>query len=308
VWPFRGRAQPSTPVIGFLHPGSPNPATAREFRRGLADAGYVEGQNARIEYRWGEGRYERLDSLAADLADRKVDVIVAVSGASARAAKRATTTIPIVFMSGVDPVGDGLVASLAHPGGNITGISFLFGELHPKRLELISELMPYAKSVALLVNPTFVRTEQVVSEVQEAVRAKGIQLHTLKAATEAEIDTAFGAVAALHADALILGSDPFFDGEGERIVALAARHTVATIYPWRDFVDRGGLMSYGPNLTLVSREVGLYTAKILQGAKPINLPVEQPTKFELVINLKAAKALGLDIPASLLAQADEVIE
>jgi putative tryptophan/tyrosine transport system substrate-binding protein len=297
-------------VIGYLHfasPGSGSPFLDA-LRQGLRETGYVEGQNVAIEYRWAEGNYDRLPRLAADLATRKVDVIVAVSGPSALAAKRASSAIPIVFMTGGDPVADGLADSLARPGGNTTGVSFLFVELHPKRLELLSDLLPRAKIIALLVNPNLSFTEAVVRAVQKAAGAKGIGLHILKAGTESEIDASFATLAQRDPDALLVASDPFFDSRHEQLVALASRYAVPTIYPWRIFADAGGLISYGPNLTAVERQLGTYAGKILNGAKPADLPVQQPTTFELVVNLKTAKSLGLTVPPSILARADEVIE
>jgi putative ABC transport system substrate-binding protein len=303
------RAQQKTmPVIGYLHLASPGSKSQflDALRQGLSETGYVEGQNVAIEYRWAEGDYDRLPALAADLATRKVDVIVAVSGPSARAAKSASSAIPIVFMTGGDPVADGLVDSLARPGGNITGVSFLFVELHPKRLELLSDLLPHAKVIALLVNPNLSFTESVVRAVQEAARAKKLQLPILKAGAEG--DAAFATLAQRHVDALLVGSDPFFDSRHDQLVALASGYAVPTIYPWRIFADAGGLISYGPNLTAVERQLGNYAGRILKGERPSDLPVQQPTTFELVVNLKTAKELGLTVPPSILARADEVIE
>ena len=302
--------QMAMPVIGFLHFASPDPAASQlaDFRQGLSEAGYIEGQNVAIEYRWAENHYDRLPGLAADLVSRKVDVIVAVGNRSALAAKSASSTIPIVFMTGIDPVGEGLVASIARPGGNITGLSFLFSDLHPKRLELLADLLPHAGVVALLVNPSFSSAGSVIHGVQEAARAKGMQLHILKAGNESEIDAAFATLVQMHADALLVGSDGFFDSRHEQIVTLASRYSVPTIYSWRLYVDAGGLISYGPNLMAVTRHLGIYVGKIVSGAKPADLPVQQPTTFELVVNLKTAKALGLTIPPLILARADEVIE
>jgi putative ABC transport system substrate-binding protein len=247
--------------------------------------------------------------LAADLVGRKVDLIMASSPPSALAAKNATSTIPIVFRGGGDPVGGGLVASLARPGGNLTGVSFIPNELTAKRLELLSELVPQAGVIALLVNPTnSTNTDRVIRDVQEAARTKGLQLHVLKATSESEIDTAFASLVQLHAGALVVGADPFLSGQREQLVALASRHAVPAIYAWREFAAAGGLMSYGASLTSAFRLVGIYAGKILKGAKPADLPVEQPTKFEFILNLKTAKALGLDVPFHLQQLADEVLE
>jgi len=278
------------------------------FRQGLSEAGYVEGQNLAIEYRWAEGNYDRLPALAADLVGRKVDLIMASSPPSALAAKSATSTIPIVFRSGADPVGDGLVASLARPGGNLTGVSFIADELTAKRLELLSELVPRVGVIALLMNPNNATAERVIRDVQEAARTKGLQLHILKASSESEIDTAFASLVQLHAGALVVGADPFLSGRREQLVALASRRAVPSIYAWREFAASGGLISYGPSLTSAFRLVGHYAGKVLKGAKPADLPVQQPTTLELVINLKTAQALGLTIPPSLLQRADQVIE
>jgi putative ABC transport system substrate-binding protein len=302
--------QKATPVIGWLGISTPGPSapSLAAFRHGLSETGYVEGQNVAIEYRWAEGRYDRLPSLAADLVGRKVDVIVASSGdPAAYAAKNATSTIPIVFTSG-DAVGYGFVASLARPGGNLTGLSFLNPGLNPKRFELLSELVPRAKVIALLVNPNSSSPDHAIRAVQEAARPKGVQLHILEASTESEIDAAFTSLVQRQAGALVVSSDPFFYGRREQLVALAVRHTVPTIYEWRQFVVEGGLTSYGASITAVNRQVGIYAGKILKGAKPADLPVLQPTTFELVINLKTAEALGLTIPPSILSRADEVIE
>jgi|HubBroStandDraft_6_1064221.scaffolds.fasta_scaffold220054_1 putative ABC transport system substrate-binding protein len=308
VWPSPLSAQQKAmPVIGYLGAATPSLAALNvaALRQGLSETGYVEGQNLTIEYRWAEGRLDRLSALVADLVGRKVDVIVVAGGApAAQAAKGATSTIPIVFASG-DAVGDGLVASLARPGGNLTGVSFLTFELNAKRFELLSELVPQAKVIALLVDPNIPATERGIRAVQEAAQAKGVQLHILKASTESDIDAA---LVERQAGALVISPNPFFYSRREQIVALAARHAVPAIYELRDFVKAGGLISYGASFTAVFRQVGIYTGKILKGAKPADLPVVQPTTFELVINLKTAKALGLTIPPSILSRADEVIE
>jgi putative ABC transport system substrate-binding protein len=310
--PLAARAQQKAmPLIGYLSSSSeasvgPNlPA----FHQGLSETGYVDGQNLAIDYRWAEGRYDRLPTLVADLVGRNVDLIFAGGGPSAIAAKNTTSTIPIVFLVGIDPVATGLVASLARPGGNLTGISLLINELMPKRLELLSELAPRASAIALLVNPTSsVAAERITRDLQEAARAKGVQLHILKASTESEIDAAFASLVELQVGALVVGADVFFNSRREQFVALASRHAVPAIYQGREFALAGGLITYGTSLQAVYHEVGGYAGKILKGAKPADLPVQQPTKFELVINLKTAKALGLTVPQSILARADEVIE
>jgi len=311
AWPLAARAQQKAmTVIGVLSTGSPSVSSGlfMAFRQGLSEAGYVEGQSLAIEYRWAEGHYDRLPALVADLVGRKVDLIMAGSPPSALAAKSATSTIPIVFRGGADPVADGLVASLARPGGNLTGVSMLNDGLTSKRLRLLSELVPQAEVIALLVNPNSVNAERVIRDVQEAARTTRLQLHVLKASSESEIDAAFASLVQLHAGALVVAADPFLSGQREQLVALAARHAVPAIYAWREFAASGGLISYGASLTAAYRLLGTYAARVLKGAKPADLPVQQPTAFELVINLKTANALGIDVPATLLAQADEVIE
>ena len=303
--------QKAMPVIGILSTASPGafaPYVAA-LRQGLSETGYVEGQNVAIEYRWAEGHYDRLPALAADVVGRKVDVIVSTGAApTALAAKSATSTIPIVFRIGADAVELGLVASFARPGGNLTGVSLLTDELTLKRLELLSELVPQAGVIALLVNPGNASPERIMRDVQEAARTKGMQLHILRAATESEIDAAFASLVALHAGALVVSADPFLTSRREQLVALASRHAVPAIYAWREFAASGGLISYGSSLTAAFRLVGIYAGKILKGAKPADLPVQQPTQLELVVNLKTAKELGLTVPPSILARADEVIE
>jgi putative ABC transport system substrate-binding protein len=309
AWPLALRAQQKAmPVIGFLSARSAGTSASlvAAFHRGLSETGYVEGQNVKIEYRWAEGRYDRLPAMAADLVGRKVDLIATSGGpSSAQAAKIATATIPITFVVGTDPVELGLVASLARPGGNLTGVSMLMTDLNAKRLELLSELVPQARVVALLVNPNYPGAERIMREVQEAARATGVQVLIR---TEGEIDAAFTTLVQRHVDALVVGNDSFFDSRIEQFVALARRHAVPAIYDQREFPDSGGLMSYGTSLTAVYLQHGIYAGKILKGAKPADLPVRQPTTFELGINLKAAKSLGLTVPPSLLARADEVIE
>jgi putative ABC transport system substrate-binding protein len=310
--PPAARAQQKPmPVIGLLSGASPDPNASfvAAFRQGLNETGYVEGQNIAIEYRWAEGRYDRLPALAADLVGRNVDVIAATGGiASARAAKSATSTIPIVFTGGGDPVGEGLVASFARPGDNLTGVTFMTPELTPKWLELLSELVPQARVIALLVNPTSPGAERIIRDVQEAARTKGLQLSILKAGTQSEIDAAFATLVQLQAGALVVATDAFLNSRREQLVRLASRHSVPAISEFREFAAAGGLISYGPSLTAVARQAGAYVGRILAGANPADLPVMQPTTFELVINLNTAKALGLTVPQALLARADEVIE
>jgi putative ABC transport system substrate-binding protein len=310
--PFTARSQQKAmPVIGVLGAPSPGPFApfVAAFLQGLGETGYVEGQNVAIEYRWAEGRYDRLPGLAAELVGRKVDVIATLGGMpSVLAAKSATSTIPVVFNVGSDPVEFGLVAGLARPGGNLTGVTGMASELMAKRLELLLELVPQTRVIALLVNPNNANTEGVIRDVREAARTKGVHLDILKAGTEGEINTAFTSLVQLRTGALIVGSDVLFNSQREQLVTLAARHAVPAIYDRREFDAAGGLISYGSSLTANYRQVGVYAGKILKGAKPADLPIEQPTKFELVINLKTAQALGLTVPPSILSRADEVIE
>jgi putative ABC transport system substrate-binding protein len=301
--------QKAMPVIGYLGSAGPSAHYAAAFHQGLSETGYVVGQNVTIEYRWAENRDDRLPALAADLVGRKVDLIVA-SGSllCALAAKSATSTIPIVFPAISDPVAAGLVASLARPGGNITGSSPFQFELMPKRLELLTELVPQARVIALLVNPNDPRAEGLIRDVQEAARTKGVQLPILKASTEGEIDAAFTTLVQLPAGALVVSADPLFSSRREQLVALASRHAVPAISPWRELAAAGGLISYGASIAGLVRQAGIYAGRILKGEMPADLPVQQPTTFELVINLQTAKALGLTVPPSILARADEVVE
>jgi len=316
TWPLAARAQQqqqkAMPVIGVLYAGSARADTGpfmNAFRQGLREAGYVDGRNVAMEFRSADGNYDRLTALAADLVARKVDLILANSPPAALAAKRATSTIPIVFRGGADPVADGLVASLARPGGNLTGVATAAtDELMTKRFALLAELVPRARVVALLVNPNSANAERTARDVQEAARTNGLELHVLKARSESEIDAAFASLVQLHAGALVVAADPFLSSRREQIVALASRSAVPALYSWREFAALGGLISYGPSLTVAFHLAGVYAGKILKGVRPADLPVQQPTTFELVINLKTAKALGLSVPRSLLARADEVIE
>jgi putative tryptophan/tyrosine transport system substrate-binding protein len=312
AWPLLARAQQkSTPVIGYLGVGLPqlqHPFVVA-FREGLKENGFVDGENLAIEYRWAEEHYDRLPALAADLVRRKVDVIVATGEPSLRAAASATSTIPIVFVTGNDPVQSGLVAGLARPGGNMTGFTAIATELLSKRFELVSELLPGARLIALLVNSNALNVSEVTIRLaQQAASAKGLQLLVVKAGDEADVETAFASIAHQHADALVVSADAFFFARRDRIVALAAQYAVPAIYELQEFVSTGGLISYGPNVASLRRQVGIYAGKIIKGAKPADLPIQQPTKFDLMINLKAAKVLGLTVPPTLLAQADAVIE
>jgi putative ABC transport system substrate-binding protein len=311
TWPLAARAQqPGMPVIGFLRSTSIERAThlVAAFRQGLKESGYIEGQNVAIEYRSAEGQYDRLPALAEDLVRRQVAVIVATGGdASAMAAKAATSTIPIVF-TGDDPIRAGLVASLSHPGGNVTGVNVLTSETGSKRIGLLRELVPKAATIAVLVNPKSPGTEIHLPDVQSAARSLGLQIRVLNVTNEGEIDAAFGVLARERPDALLVGPDPFMTSRREQIVTLANHYKLPALGEWREFAQAGGLMSYGPSHTEPYRLIGIYTGRVLKGAKPAELPVIQSTKFELVINLKTAKALGLTIPNTVLIAADEVIE
>jgi putative ABC transport system substrate-binding protein len=303
--------QPAAPVIGFLSARmpAPNGFVATAFRQGLKEGGYVEGRDVAIEYRWADGQLDRLPGLATDLVRRQVAVIAAISGTpAALAAKSATTTIPIVFANGGDPVTSGLVPSLSRPAGNVTGVTFLTTALAAKRLELIHELLPTASAIGFFVKPNNPAGESEERDARAAARTLGLELQVLPVASERDIDRAFTMLRRQRTRALLVGSDPFFDDSPRRLVELAARHAVPTIYFGREFVSAGGLMSYGSSQTDTYHQAGIYVARILKGAKPADLPVEQPTKFELVINLKTARALGLTIPQALLVRADELIQ
>ena len=311
AWPVAARAQqPALPVIGFLSPTTAqgDALYVAAFRQGLLKAGYREGQNVAIEYRWAEGQNDRWAAMAADLVSRQVTIIVALGPPAAIAAKAATTTIPIVFVTGRDPVQLGLVESLARPGGNLTGVVTLSGELGPKRLELMREFVPTATTFALLLNPANATVETQSKDIQNAARKLGLRLKTLHASTELEIDTALETLVRVRADGLVIATDPFFLTRSEQFAELALRHAVPTIFQYRTFAAAGGLMSYGADIEELDRQAGIYAGRIIKGDKPADLPVQQSTKVELIINLKTAKALALEVPPSLLARADEVIE
>jgi putative tryptophan/tyrosine transport system substrate-binding protein len=309
--PLLARAQqPPMPVIGIL--GSTSLEAVRDqiaaFQRGLGEAGYVEGQNVAIEYRWAEGRYDRLPVLATELIQRRVSVIVPIAPPAALAAKAATATLPVVFAIGADPVDLGLVTSLSRPTGNVTGVTFFTTGIETKRLELLHELVPNAKKIAVLVNPNFAPAVAASKELDGVGPSRGLQVHVVKAGNEHEFDIAFVDLIEWGANALLVLSDAFFYSRRDQLVALAARHRVPAIYQLRGFAEAGGLMSYGASLSENGRQTGIYAGRVLKGAKPADLPVLQPTKFDLVINLKTAKALGLDVPPQLQQLADEVIE
>jgi len=309
AWPLAARAQ-QMPVIGFLSGSSL--ADRRPllvgFRQALAEAGYVEGQSVTIEYRWAEGQYDRLPALAADLLGKQVALIVAGDGVAALVAKAATTTIPIVFTTGIDPIHSGLVASLSRPGGNLTGVNLIAGPLPAKQLGLLHELAPEAKVIAFLINPNNANAERDAATVEDAGRAISVQILIMRAAAESDFETVFATLARERAGGLLVNSDVLFTSRRDQLVALAARHALPLMSAWREFSLSGGLISYGGSLSAAYRQIGAYTAKILAGAKPADLPVVQPTTFELVINLKTAKALGIKVPLHLEQLADEVIE
>ena len=300
--------QPSMPVIGFLNSASPGPFALllSAFHEGLKDGGYVEGKNITVEYRWAEGQYDRLSALAADLVRRRVTVIAATGGTvTARAAKAATTTIPVVFIAGADPVGDGLVSSFNRPGGNVTGVSVYTSELAPKRLELLRELVPKATQIAVLINPD---NHADSRDMQNMMERAGLPLLTLNARVETDLEREFVSASRQGAQALLVSADPFFTSQRTQLVALAARYAIPVAYPWSEYAKAGGLMSYGTSIPGAYRQIGQYVTRILNGEKPADLPVQQPTKFDFVVNLKTAKVLGIDVPTSLLLRADEVIE
>ena len=312
AWPLAARAQqPAMPVIGFIssRTSGDSAAVLAAFQQGLNEAGYSNGRNVAVEYRWADGQYDRLPALAADLVRRKVSVIVAVGGdPAAQTAKTATATIPIVFVTGADPLKAGLVASFNRPNGNLTGVHVFLVGLGAKRLGLLHDLVPKATLIAVLANPDLTPARSELRDVQEAAGSLGLKVHVLRAGSEPEIDNAFATMMRERADAVLVAADPFFTSRRDQIVALAARHAIPAIYELREYAVAGGLMSYGTSLIDGYRQVGVYTGKILRGAKPADLPIVQLTKFELVINLKTAKSLGLTIPQTLLVAADEVIE
>jgi putative tryptophan/tyrosine transport system substrate-binding protein len=312
IWPALLHAQQKAmPVIGWLSAGASRSATAaiaKEFREGLGDTGFAEGQNVTFANRWAEGRFDQLPALAADLVRLRVNVIVAIADPAVHAAKEASQTIPIVFLAGDDPVAAGLSASLGRPGSNLTGVTILTGQLNPKRIELLKELVPKAIVIALLVNPNNPATGRVIEEMQEATRRQGARLLVLKATSASEIDIAFASLVQQQIGALVVDADVFFTARRQQLVTLAMQHAVPAVYGFRQFCEDGGLISYSTNIAANVRQLGVYTGKILNGTRPTDLPVQQPTKFELVVNLRTAKALGVTIPPSILARADEVIE
>jgi putative tryptophan/tyrosine transport system substrate-binding protein len=311
TWPLAALAQqPSLPVIGYLESVSQGQFAdlIPAFRKGLSETGFIDGQNVRIEYRWAEGQYDRLPTLTAELVHDHATLIFTTALISAQAAKAVTTTVPIVFVSGPDPVQLGLVASLNRPGGNLTGVTLFTSTVGAKRLQLMRELLPAATTFAFVVNPSNTRADSDVEEMETAARALGQQIIVAKASTDRDLETAFATLAQRSIQALVIGGDPFFNGQAQQLVALASHYAIPTVYPLHEFAAAGGLMSYGSSISDAYRQAGIYAGHILKGAKPADLPVMQPTKFELVINLKTARTLGVEIPATLLARADEVIE
>jgi putative ABC transport system substrate-binding protein len=311
AWPLTARAQqPAMPMVGFLNAGSAGMATpfVAAFNRGLAETGYIDRKNVTIEYRWANGQYDQMPALVADLVTRQVAVLVVGTLTAGFTAKAATKTIPIVFSSGTDPVDAGLVESLNHPGGNLTGIASITQQIVPKRLQYLREVIPGATMFGMLVNPDARATAPSSAAALAAAQTLGVQIHFLSTKSDDELQQAFTTLTQLRADALLVTPDPFFDVRRDQLIALAARHAVPAIYSDRPFAVAGGLMSYGPDRPDISRQMGLYTGRILKGEKPANLPIQLPTKFEFVINVKTAKALGLTVPTTLLTTADEVIE
>ena len=309
AWPLTALAQTAMPVVGFVRSTTFADATVlvTAFRKGLAETAYIEGQNVAIEFRWADGDYRRVPALAADLVRRQVAVIAAGGTGTGRDAKAATSTIPVVFVTADDPVDNGLVGSLNRPGGNVTGVSLVSAELRPKMFQLLRELVPQAKLIHMLSNPDNASIDIQTKETKAAADAAGLQLHVQTARTPGEIDAAFVKFSQ-QPGALLVASDPFLTGRHAQIAALAMRYAIPGIYPWREFAEAGGLMSYGSSLADGYRQLGVYVGRILKGEKPGDMPVQQPTKFELVINLKTAKAFGIDVPPSMLTRADEVIE
>jgi putative ABC transport system substrate-binding protein len=309
--PFAARAQqPKLPVIGYLESASQGQFAdlIPAFRNGLSETGYIDGQNVRIEYRWAEGQYDRLPNLTAELVHDHAALIFTTALISAQAAKAVTAIVPIVFVSGPDPVQLGLVASLSRPGGNLTGVTLSTSTVQAKRLQLLRELLPAATTFAFIVNPSNTRADTDVQEMETAARALGQQIIVAKAGTDRDLETAFATLTQRSVQALVIGGDPFFNGQAQQLVALANSYAIPTVYPLHEFATAGGLMSYGSSISNAYRQAGIYAGRILKGAKPADLPVMQPTKFELVINLGTAKALGLTVPPALIARADEVIE
>jgi ABC-type uncharacterized transport system substrate-binding protein len=311
AWPLVARAQqPATPVVGFLHYGSPAELAelAEAVRQGLKETGYVEGQNVAIQYRWAEGHYDRLPALTAELVHLRVDVIFAGGNAAAQVVKKATKTMPVVFTSGADPVQSGLVASLGRPGANLTGVNNFAQQMGAKRLELMHELLPQIRTVAMIVNPKFARAEAEIREVEAAGRSMGLQTIRFAASGNGEIDAAFTTISQRRVDAVLVGTDGYLITRRDQFAALAIHYRMPTMYPFPAFPAAGGLISYGPSLTDGYRQAGVYVGRILNGAKPADLPILQPTKFDLVINLKAAKSIGIMISPMMLARADQIIE